>query len=547
MANRKSDISPELVKAVSQANPAIWAETYLKTEFGIPFRFDKHKYLLEPMLSQHPRVSVRKGTQGGWTLAMMIKSLHALIFGPVTQGVIYIFPTDIKVGEFSQLRWTPLLDHNPVHIAKHVIKTNNVHNKRIGQGNLMMRGAQLTTRIGGVEAESASARSDPADVLVFDEKDLFPPKAIGKYEGRLGHSLLKWQWSLSNPTIPDYGIDLDWQAGDERHLMIRCDACNAWTCLEIEMPGCLRRMADGQVIRACVHCGRQIDIDRAQWVPKYPSRSKDHVSYWWSQLNSQYVTAAELLGAYEHPPRGDLGDVMRLKFGLPYLDSQYGLSSPQILLCCTQEPAATHSLIQTAIGVDVGPQWLHTVVGYRVSEDAYRIIACLLVRDFDELKRTARAFRAGTQSVDNEPEIRQARNYQATGQGRIWLSDYTEAVGPAAYDVATGVVRVNRTEILDDTHYYLSHPGRLLLPKENQFVTMFAEQCATMVKVILRDEVTGKTVARYITRDKGGVGDHFRHAFANFLLAAKTTTAQSVITDRQTKAGSHHRPSVYEE
>jgi hypothetical protein len=322
--------------------------------------------------------------------------------------------------------------------------------------------------------------------------------------------------------------------------MVRCEGCNAWTCMEIEIPHILRRLADGRVIRACATCGRELDIDRGEWVPKYPDRSKDHVSYWWSQLNSHYVSAADLLDAYEHPPEGNLGDVLRLCFGLPYLEAQYGLSSSDVLLCCTQEPPASQSLLQTAMGVDVG-KVLHVVLGYRVSDDAYRIIACLLLADFDELKKVARAFRTACSCIDNEPELRAARNYQATGQGRIWLSDYVQAVGPAAYDAATGVVRVNRNEILDDTHFYLSHPGRLLLPKETQLVRQFASECAAMAKVVTKEQATGKTVVQYLSRGP----DHFRHAFANFLLAAKQTSPIIYLQDQGESSGSQNEWPLY--
>jgi len=526
-------ISAKETRRVANANAALWAETYITTESGEPFSFTHHKYQIEPMCLDVPKMSVRKATQGGWTLIMMLWGFKLLKDGKLPQGLIYLFPTDVKVGEFSQLRWTRLLDANPVEMASHVKRTDNIHNKRIGRGNLMMRGAQLTKRIGGVDAESIALRSDPADVLIFDEIDLMPPNALAKARGRLGHSKLKWERSISNPTIPGYGIDLGFQAGDQRHSMTRCNACNAWTCLEIEFPNCLHRLADGRVIRACVKCGREISIENSQWAAKFPSRSKDHVSYWWSQLGSHYVSAAELLEAYEHPPEGNLGDVLRLKIGLPYLDAQYGLSTSDVLLCCTQDPPATHSIVQTAIGVDVG-KWLHVVIGYRITDDAYRIIACLIVRDFDELKLAARAFRAGTTCIDNEPELRAARNYQATGQGQIWLSDYVESVGPAHYEINTRLVRVNRTEILDDTHFYLSHPGRLLLPKETQGVRQFAEECASMAKVVTKEPATGKQRAQYLSRGP----DHFRHAFANFLLAAKLTAPIIVQQDATEASGS---------
>jgi hypothetical protein len=517
----KSDLG--LARQLARANAAVWAETHLRVESGAAFSFARHRYQLEPMSLDHPCVAVRKGTQGGWTLLIMLRMLHAMIHGPIRQGVIYLFPTDVKVGEFSQLRWGPLIDNNPGAIGRYVQRTNNVHNKRItratgsGGSSLMMRGAQLSHGVQGVERESVALRSDPADVVVYDELDLMPPYAVEKARGRLGHSDLKWQWSLSNPTIDGYGIDLDWQQGDQRHWMIRCGACNRWWCLEIEFPACLRRMADGAVQRACLACGRQLNIDQGQWVAKYPARSPERISYWWSQLNSHYVAPGQILAAFQQPPQGNLGDVKRLMLGLPHLDAEAGLEPAKILLCCTQDPPAASSTTATVMGVDVG-KMLHVVVGQRLTADSVRILAVLLVESWDQLRVLERAYAVEVGCIDNEPELRGARDYQAASRAQIWLSDYVVSVQPAAYDTKTRLVRVNRNEILDDTHYYLTHPGRLLLPKPTALVEQFARECANMAKIVRQDALTGKQAVTYITRNGP---DHFRHAFANFLLAAK--------------------------
>ena len=47
------------------ANAAIWAAAHVRTESGEPMDFERHRYQLEPMCQSHPKVSVRKGTQGG--------------------------------------------------------------------------------------------------------------------------------------------------------------------------------------------------------------------------------------------------------------------------------------------------------------------------------------------------------------------------------------------------------------------------------------------------------------------------------------------------
>ena len=398
----------------------------------------------------------------------------------------------------------------------------------------MMRGAQLTKNISGLAAESVALRSDPADVVVYDEKDLMPANAVAKARGRLGHSLLKWEWSLSNPTIPKYGIDADWLASDRRHWAVRCHGCNHWNFMEIEFPRCLRRLTDGRVIRACVKCGVELNIDRGEWVAQYRDRSKDHIGYWWSQLNSHYIDPAVILTEMEDPPEGNLADVKRLRLGLPHLDSQYGLTADDVLLCCTAEPPASASMAPTAIGVDVGRK-LHVVIGYRLAADAYRVIACLLLDSFDQLAIIAKTFGAEITCIDNEPELQAARKYQEEGPGQVWLSDYTVSIGAAKYDLATGIVKGNRTELLDLTHYYLSHPEKFRLPRATAEIREFATHCAAMVKVVQKNAMTGALNVFYAP--VGDKPDHYRHAMVNFLLAAKRQTPIMVRSTETARRG----------
>jgi hypothetical protein len=507
--------------ALAASDAALWMQTYLQTSMGQAFDFAKHLYELELLSLDHPRVDLRKAAQLGFTECLIGKACHVLIHRGFRQGVIYMFPTDFKVGEFSQLRWRPFLDNNPYHVARHVAKTDNVHNKRIGQGNLMFRGAQLTHSVDAKAKESAELRGDPADWIVRDEVDLFPVAAIGKSRARLGHSDYKWEWQLSNPTLPHYGIDAAFEAGDQRYWAIRCAACNHWNFLDIEFPYCLRRQADGRVIRICVRCERELPLSSpSQWVAKFPQRSAAHISYHASKLMSWFAEPQELLEHWEHPPEGNLADVKRMDFGLPHLDAQFGLTANEVLLLCTAEPAAAASAVPTAVGVDVGKK-LHVVIGYRIGSDAYRLIALLLLDSFEELLGVARTFSAELTSIDNEPEIRAARDYQAKGPGQIWLSDYVESIAPAHYDEHTRVVKCNRTEYLDATHFYLRTPGHLWLPRQTPVVELFAGQCAAMAKVIEKNPKTGDQKGIWV---QVGPQDHFRHALVNFLLAARRQT-----------------------
>ncbi len=515
-----SSKTDRVAKALAASDAALWAQTQIRLPGGEPFSFAKHLYQIEPLSLDHPNVCCRKASQGGWTLLFLLKELFMLVTRKFCQGAIHFFPTDDKVGAFSQLRFVPLVDANPVSLGAHLAKTNNVHNRQIGTAALMFRGMQLNTQISGVAKESVALRADPSDMNVYDERDLMPANALGKARGRLGHSAWKWEWSLSNPTIPHYGIDREYEESDQRHWMIRCPACNAWWSPDIEFPAILRRLADGRVLLACLTCGHELDIDQGQWVAKYHERSKTAVGYWWSRLNSHFETPAAILAAWEHPPENNIADVYRYVLGRAYLEAQYGLSANDVLLCCTPELPASSSLLPTVMGVDVGKQ-LHVLIGQRLTADSLRILTALLVDSFDELAAVGRAFNVEVTAIDNEPEIRAAREYQGRGPGQIWLSDYIDSVLPAAYDETTRVVKVNRTEILDATHYYIRTPGKLWLPAPTEVVKMFADHCAALAKVVEKNPKTGDVKGVYV---QTGPADHFRHAFANLILAARRQT-----------------------
>ena len=63
-----------------------------------------------------------------------------------------------------------------------------------------------------------------------------PPEAEALAKERLAHSDYKRILELSNPSLPGYGIDEVYQASDQRHWMLKCPGCGAWTALDKEFP-----------------------------------------------------------------------------------------------------------------------------------------------------------------------------------------------------------------------------------------------------------------------------------------------------------------------
>jgi len=99
--------------------------------------------------------------------------------------------------------------------------------KRIGDAYLYLRGMQSTVGM----------KSVPADMAEFDELDEATPDVKALAKERLSHSDYRRLVELSNPSLPDYGIDEAFQESDPRVWMMKCPDCRNVTVLRDENLG----------------------------------------------------------------------------------------------------------------------------------------------------------------------------------------------------------------------------------------------------------------------------------------------------------------------
>ncbi|OPL13579.1 MAG: hypothetical protein AVO39_10290 [delta proteobacterium MLS_D] len=491
---------------------------YWATEIGLrlqsgPFTLAGHEYQIEPMQIDGRDRCAMKAAQMGWTEGQVIRNLHGMIYGRYPAGVLYLFPTADDVADFSKARFNPLIRDNPS-IAAHVRSTDSAAIKRVGTGFLYLRGARITQTIQGVKKDSSKLRSIPVDCVVCDERDLMDDAAIEMATERMAHSYVQEYTDLSTPTIPDYGIAKRYDDSDQRVWMIRCRHCNHETCLETEFPDCLGIRADGSVFRKCSKCGKEIYPRDGRWVARQPGR--DRIGHWISQLNSIYVDPGDILRAYEFPPNGNLQEVYNSKLGMPYIAAEDRLTIRDVLACCGNYPMYTRHTGPCAMGVDVG-KVLHAVIGVRVSEDQYSIVRTERLSSFEDLHDLAARFNVTNAVIDALPEIHKVRDFRAAEPYEVFLCQYNEhqATGPK-WNLDTGIVQANRTEVCDQTHALITTAGRCEIPRRCDEVDEYATEMCNIAKVLEEDQETGSRLYRY--RKLGA--DHYRHATNYFLMAA---------------------------
>jgi hypothetical protein len=423
---------------------------------------------------------------------------------------MYFFPTRTDVLEFSKSRVGPLLAENPF-LAQSMTDTDTAGLKRIGDAYLYLRGMQSTVGM----------KSVPADMVVFDELDEATPEAKSMARERLSHSDYKRILELSNPSLPDYGIDEAYQTTDQRHWTLKCPACGVWTSLDKEFAQRLgeevriiRPREDGTFYRACPRCDAELDLAAGEWVADFPDRESH--GYRISQLFSEKVDPGEILREYRttrYPDR-----FYNLKIGIPWADLERRLDVMTVLSLCTDEPMA-ESDTYSAMGVDTGKE-LHAVIIHPNTsgkDGPDHVVHLAVCNDFSELDALMERFGVVRCVIDGLPETHATRAFAERQGGWVYLNFFNETQrGAARCDQQTQIVQVNRTEALDASRAAIREKA-VTLPRRSPLLETFARHMAADAKILDEDLETGAKKYRYI---KTGGEDHFSLAFTYAWMAA---------------------------
>lgn len=475
----------------------------------MPFSFEGHEYLRAIYDDTSPHVVLSKAAQIGGTTWAILRSLHACL---QDLNVMYFFPTKTDVLEFSKARVSPLLADNPF-LSEMMRDTDTAGLKRIGSAYLYLRGMQ----------SHVGMKSVPADMVVFDELDEASAAARVMALERLSHSDYKRVIELSNPSLPDYGIDEQYQKSDQRHWTLQCPKCGHWTALDREFPmrlgeevRVIQQRPDGTFYRACPRCASELNLAAGEWVADFPGRSVH--GYRISQLFSPKVDPGAILQEYrtaQYPER-----FYNLKIGVPWTDLGTRLDVASVLSLCGDAAMAESDRSGIAtMGVDTGKQ-LHVVIladEWRASAHRRQLLHLAVVHDFAELDALIDRFQVERCVIDGLPEIHATREFARRHPGRVFMNFFNEHQrGSLNWDMTTQLLTCNRTEALDASRAVIREK-EIVLPRRSPWMEEFAKHMAADARMLKEDEETGIKKYRYIRTGE----DHFSLAFTYAILAGK--------------------------
>ena len=486
----------------------------LITSSGVPFNLKQHQFQRDVLEDESRVIVVRKAAQLGFSEVVTIRCLYGQIMGRYQIGALFLMPSQLDVADFSRARFSPLILNNPQKIGKFIEQTDAASIKRICQSTLYLRGGKSTWNIENLKKSSSQLISVPCDVLIVDEVDHHEQNMLLLAKERLGHSLVRDEFYLGTPSIPGWGISELYEKSDQKIWVIKCKSCNTENHLEGDFPNCLEQLSNGNVVRACRNCHKEIFPHDGYWIAQNPKSETS--GYWVSQLNSVFTDLKELLNYYKNPPAAGLQEFYNSRLGVPWIPAENRITPQDVYVNCGPDFMGANSQGPCCAGIDVGAV-LHIVIARRLQEKQVEIVYLGRVSDWNELHNLCRNFGVQFVVIDAEPETRQCRSWQQSESFPIFLADYNpNPLTAAIWNEESMTLKIGRTESLDMVHEHLTSPGKLILPSRNSEVDEYAKQCSSICKVLEQDDLGNRTF-KY---RKTGPADHYAHATGYCLWAA---------------------------
>ncbi|EOV8094034.1 TPA: phage terminase large subunit family protein [Vibrio parahaemolyticus] len=543
------------------------------------FSFKDHEMQIEIVNDTNARQCVQKCSQVGLS---ELSSRKALGITAMTKGthLLYVLPTRTFSTKFSSSRVNPIIASSPMLRSMTSKTVNGSELKQIGSSYFHM---------GGTSGSVTGAISVPAKYVIQDEVDFCDQKTLSTYESRLKHApedehgrkgtIIKF----STPTVPDFGINKEFAASDQKHYNVICEHCehdfapDYFKHIKIPdfnspiislTPEDIKR-GEYNIMGAymeCPKCKGNLNNslkmpERRHWVAKYPERiiSGYQIHPWdVPEVNSIPSILMQLAG-YE-----SISDYYNFTVGIPWVDNENSFNEERIRSETPAEFIRESLDGGFVIGVDVG-KTSHIAVG-RVFNDGREEVNYLeryTVRGDNEtlskhIVTLARRYHAKCVVIDAAPDFTTAlETIKELPLGTVYACEYTRNRGKSLESVnipdkpeleTDYVVKAYRTGTLQD----------LLKAHNNGRIFYFDEHINEHTKKEIREltEHYNNTKKIKVTDSDGNTeekfvntgDDHYTHAMNYMRIAAKIAGTVSTVnvpyrpSVKKFKHKTSHRP-----
>ena len=456
------------LKRKSLTKESVWAERYRVMKKG-PWQFKMHPWLRQMHDDQAEVIVGQKAAQMGFSEWAINKTFFWLdILG---EDVLYLLPNaKPDSSDFSVGRFEPALASSD-HIQNMFSDTKNIGMKKAGNAILYIRGSRSDSQL----------KSIPTGRMVYDEYDEMANTVRALAQERMSGQTSRQELLISTPTIPDYGINQEYLASDQKHFVFKCPSCGQWEELTYDPEGKDKDSivitaeqfndpaVDGSYLR-CKHTDKKLHHeDKAIWLSNnewVAQQGNTNISGY--HVNQLYSTAAHpskfaiaKLRADTNPAYAQ--EFAKSKLGTPFIEKGSRVTDSELTQCTKDY----HMVSQwqgglTMMGVDVGTRLHYEVCEYTFQGTGVdvnnlarsKMIKSGFVKDFEELDLLMAAFHISHCVIDANPERRKATEFAERHLGRVSLCYYIVGLSnanPIVIQPELLAVKVDRTSWLDMT------------------------------------------------------------------------------------------------
>lgn len=507
----------------------ICENTFINSE---PYSFVDHEYQLEIASDTSREIVIRKCSQVGISeLSARITLATCAIVPGYT--VAYTLPTAGFASTFMKTRIDPVIQGSPYLSSMLQGEIDNTEVKKLGDSFLYLKGAQ----------SSNAPISVPCDELVHDEVDFSDPEVLSQYQSRLTHSKYKRKKKLSTPTLPNRGIDYDFQRSRRKFNMVICDHCNHYFIPDyfthVRIPGFtgdLREIKKSTLHKynyvdafvECPKCGGKPSLQpkHREWVTENPGDNFVASGIQVSPFDApNIITPSYLVEASTQYKR--YVDFINFGLGLPTVDSDATLTQDDVDACI--DSGLEESSGSVVMGVDMG-SLCHFTIGRVRGEGQIRIVHVEQVpvaKVRSRYEELIRQWHPRITVMDAFPYTETVLALQ-TVDARLYGAVYTQSKGLETHNVVDRPedrdeaevdlrqVNINRNRAFDA---YMDFIREGMLSKRScPLDAEWKAQHTDMRRVKAWDGQTKELVYKWVKSEEGE--DHFHHSGLYMYIAS---------------------------
>lgn len=337
-------------------------------------------FLIQPLRDKSKHKVYIKSRQVGASELSITEALNFLDTNGADRKLIYCFPREKQLEQFSTTRLNPAFEESPL-MAALIGVPNQTFLKRINQSFLLLRSTWESNLGEGVDA----------DCVYFDEKDRMKKGIDVAFRESLKSSPFGYLRELSTPTLPGRGIDEVWKKSDQMLWHVKCTKCGLDQPIDypdnfvqlIDYQHGVQEIPQNAWAFACRRptCRGPIDRLHGKWVPTFPDRRLTR-GYHITQMMCPWINATNIMQeliTYKFRQLWENYVLGRISKGESILVSDDDLNA-----CSSQFQLYSHRTrdwAKISIGIDWGATNWFVVLGLNASNNRRYIIGLGIIED----------------------------------------------------------------------------------------------------------------------------------------------------------------------